>query len=612
MIDMKSTNSGKIITSLRIDGKISLKMLSKGLCSIATLSRIESCERIPDKLLLDAIFQRLGKSSDKLEVILTDSDHKLYLHRQQIEESIIEGNYKEAKELLDEYANKNEAKEVVHKQYIWKMKAVLCELDDKDIEKSREYTENAIRTTMAEGAEDALENALLSKTEIQLILMKIYYCNSREEYEKILHMLERLNEYVRQHYTDEEETAKIYAKIVRVEAKILLKAGMYKKAAEICNVALELLGKNDLLLDFYEILVMFIKSLKCTDQEPDKLRKMEKWECTLKELYEEYEIQLPKGSMGLLTENSQCEMLLLSEILKKERNAKGWSQEQLSVDICTPETISAIENGRRAPTLKNYDKLVKRLNITKEFYNSFLSTEKFEINELRRECNRLMYLKKYDEAELLLNKIEKLIDITIPVNEQYIVFNQALVQYNKKEISKEDALDEAIYALELTFEYNDGNFAADSNLSQEEVKILNFIGIIYKHLNELEKAINIYKKVLKGYENSKVSVKGHYFGNSLIMTNLCTALEEIGDIKESIEISDKGIKQELECGRATMLPVFLTNKVSCLEKEGKENKKACMKYLQQAFYIADIINNEYYKSTTEEYYVKKYEEISWY
>jgi len=609
---MRNVNSGKIISSLRIDYKISLKVLAKGLCSISTLSRIEMCERIPDKLLLDAILQRLGKSSDKLEVVMTMSDHKLYLQREEIEESIIGGDYKKAKNLLDGYSKKREAREAVHKQYILKIKAVLYELDDKDIEKSREYIEMAIRTTMKEGEEYALENSLLSKTEIQLILMKIYHCRSKEEYKKVFTMLEKLNEYVKQHYTDEEEMAKIYAKIVRVEAKILLEEKRYEKAGEICKLALDLLGKNDLLLDFYEILVMYIESLEHIDHGSDILRKMKKWEMTLNELYEEYEIQLPKGSMGLLTENSQCEILLLSEIFKRERKAKGLSQEQLCQDICTPETISAIENGRRAPTLKNYDKLVKRLGISKDFYNSFLSTEKFEIHELRRECNRLIYLKRYDEAELLLKKMEHLIDITIPVNEQYIVFNQTLIQYNKKEISKEDALDNAIYALELTFEYNDGNFAANSNFSQEEVKIFNFIGIVYKHLGDLKKAVNIYKKVLKSYETSKVSVRGHYFGSSLIMANLCTNLELINETKESMEIAQQGIKQELECGRATMVPVFLANKVSCLEKEGDKNKKTCMKYLQQAFYVSDMIKNENFKSATEKYYIKFYGEIKWY
>lgn len=96
------------------------------------------------------------------------------------------------------------------------------------------------------------------------------------------------------------------------------------------------------------------------------------------------------------------------------------------------------------------------------------------------------------------------------------------------------------------------------------------------------------------------------------MSNLCMDLEEMNEIEESMEISEKGIKLELECGRATMIPSFLANKVCCLEKVGKENKKACMKYLQQAFYVSDIIKNEYNKSATEKYYIKQYGEIEWY
>lgn len=116
-------------------------------------------------------------------------------------------------------------------------------------------------------------------------------------------------------------------------------------------------------------------------------------------------------------------------------------------------------------------------------------------------------------------------------------------------------------------EYNDGNFRTDSSPSQEEAKILNFIGIIYNFLGEKETAVKLYKKVLQSYEASKVPVKEHYVGNSLIMGNLCMLLEEINEIEESMEVAVKGIKQDLRCGRITMLPVFLTNQAYLFGKE---------------------------------------------
>lgn len=605
---MRNKNIGKMIHTLRTHHQVSQERLAKGLCSIPSLSRFETCARIPDKLLLDALLQRLGKSSDKLEVIMTVADYDLYMHREKIEESIVEEDYKAARELLDEYAKNREAREPVHKQYILKIMAVLCELDDKDIEMSQEYIEKAIRITMPEGEEEALEKFLLSKAEIQLILMKIYHCNI-EESKKALDLLEKINHYVKTHYTDEEELVKIHAKTVRVEAKILLERKEYERAVEVCESALELLGKNDVLLDFYEILLMLIKGLECIDRQSDKLRKIIKWKETLSNLYEEYKVRIPEGIMELLMENSQCEILLISEIIKKERKMKGLSQEALSENICTPENLSAIENGKRAPTVKNYDKLIEKLGIDKDYYNTILSTETFEVQELRRECSRLIYHREYDKAEPLLEKIGELIDISIPVNKQYLFFNRTLLQYNKGEISKVEALKRAIHALEMTFEYKGSNFRTDSNPLQEEVRILNFICIIYKHLGKTQKAIRVYKKILQSYEASKVSIKGHYVGSNLIMANLCIDLEEVNEIEESIEISHKGIKQALKCGRGTMIPVFLINRACCMEKMG--DKKACMKYLQQAFYISDMMKNEYTKDITNKYYVKQYGKIEW-
>lgn len=609
---MRNENSGKIITALRVQDDISLRKLAKGLCSLPTLSRIESCERIPDKLLLDTLLQRLGKASDKLEAIMGIPDYQVYLRREQIEEYIISGEYEEAKKLIDKYLTRREANTTVHRQYILKIKAILSELEDHDMEKSKEYIDMAIKMTMPEGVEEALKEALLSKSEIQLILMKIYHCNSKEDYYKALDILDKLDSYVKKHYTDEEELAKIYAKIVLVGAKILLDLKMYEKAVEICEYAVELLRKNDVLTDLYKILVMLIEGLEHIDGRSDELRKLKKWETTLRELFIEYDIQLSEGSIGLLVENRQCEILLIDEIIRRERKAQGLSQEELCENICTPENLSAVENGKRAPTIKNYDKLVGKLGLSKDYYISILYTEIFEVQELRRECNRLTYLKKYEEAERVLNKIEKMIDLHVPVNAQYIMFNKALLQYRRNKITKERALKRAIRALDKTIKYNDGDFKIGFGLSQEEVKILNFIGIIYRRMGQIEKTVEIYKKALQSYESSKVTTKKHYFSSSLLMSSLCMDLEEMDEIYESMEISEKGIKLALECGRATMIPSFLANKACCLEKAGKENEKACMKYLQQAFYINDIIKNEYNKSATEKYYFKCYGEIDWY
>ena len=60
---------GDIIRKMREEAKIGLEQLSRGLCSVATLSRIEAGEREMDLLLAWRIFQRLGYKIDKYELL---------------------------------------------------------------------------------------------------------------------------------------------------------------------------------------------------------------------------------------------------------------------------------------------------------------------------------------------------------------------------------------------------------------------------------------------------------------------------------------------------------------------------------------------------------------
>ena len=59
---------GEAFLQLREECKISQEKLCNGLCSVATLSRIELGEREPDYLLFDALLTRLGKDSQKFDL----------------------------------------------------------------------------------------------------------------------------------------------------------------------------------------------------------------------------------------------------------------------------------------------------------------------------------------------------------------------------------------------------------------------------------------------------------------------------------------------------------------------------------------------------------------
>lgn len=53
---MQEITIGEIIQKVRIKQNITKEQLSRCICSVTTLNRYETGERVPDKFMLDAIF----------------------------------------------------------------------------------------------------------------------------------------------------------------------------------------------------------------------------------------------------------------------------------------------------------------------------------------------------------------------------------------------------------------------------------------------------------------------------------------------------------------------------------------------------------------------------
>ena len=68
---MSFTTIGSLILRLRREKKINRNKLASGLCSVQTLYEIESDQYDADLFMLEMMLQRLGKSEDKLEIVMT-------------------------------------------------------------------------------------------------------------------------------------------------------------------------------------------------------------------------------------------------------------------------------------------------------------------------------------------------------------------------------------------------------------------------------------------------------------------------------------------------------------------------------------------------------------
>lgn len=605
---MNKENVGGIILTLRTKMGISQIDLCKGLCTNRTLSRIELGERIPDKLLLDALLQRLGKSPDKLETILTEKEYMLYCQRRAIETDIINYEFESARVKLADYRKQKECKDTLQRQYIGKITAVLADEAEHNVIKSINILRKTAEITMPHWETEDKITFFLGTEEVQILLLLAQNYLKTDKQKKAFEILEKLFVYLETSYSDEEEKVKVYPKCAYLLVTILWKKEEYNTAVDICEKAIDLLTKNGVIYHLPELMCIYILGLEKqgNSQLANKIKRQRE---SLLEVYEEYGVVLNERVSNILLVNVQHELYLCNEIIRDERINRGETQEQLSENICSPETLSRIESGKRAPSRKNFNAIMNKLGIDKTIYNSYISAKDFSIYEEKRNISKLIARHEYNEAEKAFMILKKKMDSTIVENEQYILSTTAILDRTLGKISNDEALKQNYKALSCTFkEYERGLYRI---LSRQETIILNQIAIIYKRLGKRKKAISILESALKCYENSKIDVMYHYTTCSMLMINLSSYLEEELEIEKSINVCDRGILLDLKCGRGNRLGIFLANKTSSLEHISFA--KNCKTYLEQAYYLSDLMQNFVDREDIKKYYEKNYDaNMKWY
>ncbi|HKL80828.1 MAG TPA: hypothetical protein VJ888_10390 [Mobilitalea sp.] len=246
--EMENIKIGSVIQYFRDSYGISQSILCRGLCSVTTLSRIEADEREADELLLETLLERLGKTPNQFELILTNLDYVLYQNREEIKEQISNKNYDEAYKLLDIYEKEAASKGSVHKQFIVASKAMLNEEKGGAAEKTLELLMKAISYTVPDYKSLEIENIYLSNIEFIImiqIIQKMIYIGTIDGAKKILF---QLIAYFDIHPSMEGNRA-LYPQLAIIACRLLIQERKFSDALEICNKGLKM-NKGNRKLDY--------------------------------------------------------------------------------------------------------------------------------------------------------------------------------------------------------------------------------------------------------------------------------------------------------------------------------------------------------------------------
>lgn len=184
---------GDIVRRMREEAKIGLEQLSRGLCSVATLSRIEAGEREMDLLLAWRIFQRLGYKIDKYELYATEEELQQWEQRSQMEELASREDTERLACAIQTYRQqwgKRVEEKPLQRQFLAYMQGLL-DMQKGDFQEAKELLEAAAEEIVPSW-EQMVGNAALGEMELEILnaLSDIYeHMGEVEKSEKFREML---------------------------------------------------------------------------------------------------------------------------------------------------------------------------------------------------------------------------------------------------------------------------------------------------------------------------------------------------------------------------------------------------------------------------------------
>lgn len=605
---MRKEEIGSLVYYERKKKNMALKTLGWRLCSETSIQRLERGERMPDFFLVERIVERLGKSINKVEFLYDEQTYEICYLRELVEDFILQKEYEEAEKALCYYEQMLEKEDPLHIQYIFKMRAVLAQKDNKGEKTEEVFLKKAVEQTMRGFSLMKLKEYAFGEEEIILLLMylrvesKMGKMNILEYSEEILH-------YIEYSFSDDEVLANLYSKAAWIFVKELKRKNRIKEALLLCIKSVELLTGNALLLHLPQYLEMILEFEK--ELNADEYDKWKKQRDALKQVYEEYGYEYETEEIELWQNYHLNEVCLISELISGERRVRNETQEEMAGGMkMDSKTISRIEHGKYKPKQGTFQKIKEYLEFDRDICNTNIVVENFALLELEREIVKEAHYHRYERAEELYWELKSKISMEFNENIQYVKYMDCYFARVHGTVTEEEAVEKCLEAFQITRRDFDLEDLDKVVLTRNEATIIHYIAALYKKLDQRSETVKILEKLKAGYENSKVDTKYHYRGIILVYRDLGVLYEESNQFEKAIEMYEKGIKLELKCKRGLILGYCIQEKAYTKGRQCK-NKETCQYYYQQAYQIFRLMKKYDRMKGLEQYWIKNFgEEIN--
>ena len=542
---------GRLLYGIRTKYQISVNDICRGICGVSTYCMYENDEMIPDILSVNMFLDRMGFGILGLTAYISEKEVVYFKWKESTRACIRNENYKKLVMLLEHMPTGNVSlNKKIREQYAWFIKGIVAEKDTADLKKATECYEKALECTCGFLIKSQKIEGTFSVREIHIyaIYLNLLCKVNPKEKEEVISRFYQLMQYVNVHYVEEQQKVRIYPLLVCLWGNLVIEGKDTEGSFEIFEKTLELLRKQKSLYCLLEIMRLHIlvglKEKRDMSKEQEDIK-------ILQSFFEEFgyraqsQIYVPQANEIMLEH--------VGQYLSTERKKVNYTQEKISDGICSVESYSRIENGRK-PTRNNYKALTEKIGTENRYYIELVNTGNIDALLLRREISYELFMEKNERLPELLEELKTVLgEKEVAKNRQYLEFVQVSIEENTGRKTWNQCCD--MFRNILSYTMNEKEIGKKRHVyTMLEINLIDHISVCMAKDGKSEEAMHLIKAFLDDMDYMKTE---KYYETFLAKLNYARWKSDRGNFDEAECIYREGIEQRIRRNKTELLDEYI-------------------------------------------------------
>lgn len=544
-------NIGRLLYGIRTKYEMNVKDICRGICSPSSYCMYENDEMIPDILSVNMFLDRMGFGILGLTAYISEKEVVYFKWKESTRACIRNENYKKLVMLLEHMPTGNVSlNKKIREQYAWFIKGIVAEKDTADLKKATECYEKALECTCGFLIKSQKIEGTFSVREIHIyaIYLNLLCKVNPKEKEEVISRFYQLMQYVNVHYVEEQQKVRIYPLLVCLWGNLVIEGKDTEGSFEIFEKTLELLRKQKSLYCLLEIMRLHIlvglKEKRDMSKEQEDIK-------ILQSFFEEFGYQAQ--SQIYVPQANEIMLEHVGQYLSTERKKVNYTQEKISDGICSVESYSRIENGRK-PTRNNYKALTEKIGTENRYYIELVNTGNIDALLLRREISYELFMEKNERLPELLEELKTVLgEKEVAKNRQYLEFVQVSIEENTGRKTWNQCCD--MFRNILSYTMNEKEIGKKRHVyTMLEINLIDHISVCMAKDGKSEEAMHLIKAFLDDMDYMKTE---KYYETFLAKLNYARWKSDRENFDEAECIYREGIEQRIRRNKTELLDEYI-------------------------------------------------------